>query len=96
MLAHENDACIALGQRAIEMARRVGSVKVLSHALNNVGTGQIGVGNIAGRLLQGRASALALEHDLHEHAACAFTNLSTCAIHARDYEYARRWLDTGI
>ena len=38
MLGREHDPCIELGQRAIEMARRLGSVEVLSHALNNVGS----------------------------------------------------------
>jgi DNA-binding CsgD family transcriptional regulator len=96
MLAHENEPCIALGRRAIDMARRLGSVKALSHALNNVGTGLLGIGDLSGRQLQEESLTLALEHDLHEHAARAFTNLSTGGIHGRDYEYAHRWLEPGI
>ena len=41
MLAREHEPCAIFGQRAIDMARRLGSVEVLSHALNNVGSSQI-------------------------------------------------------
>jgi DNA-binding CsgD family transcriptional regulator/tetratricopeptide (TPR) repeat protein len=96
MLAHEHAPCVALGGRAIEMARRIGSVEVLSHALNNVGSGRLHASDPSGRQLQEESLALALDHDLHEHAARAFTNLASCSIHSRDYEYTRRWLDRGI
>ena len=96
MLAHESESCIVLGERAIDMARRIGSIEVLSHALNNVGSVRAYADDLSGRRLQEESLALALDHDLHEHAARAFTNLSSCSIHGRDYAYARRWLDRGI
>jgi DNA-binding CsgD family transcriptional regulator len=96
MLSHEHDRCVALGGRAIDIARRIGSIEVLSHALNNVGSAQTDSGDQSGRRLQEESLTLALDHNLHEHAARAFTNLSSCSIRGRDYDYARRWLDTGI
>ena len=96
MLAHEHEPCMATGVLAVNMARRLGSAEVLSHALNNVGSSLIEAGDPAGRQMQQESLSLALDHDLHEHAARAFTNLATCSIHVRDYEFARRWLDRGI
>ena len=96
MLAQEHESCVALGERAIDMARRRDSFDVLSHALNNVGSSWMHADAARGRQLQEQSLAIALQHDLHEHAARAFTNLACCAIQARDYSYARRWLDTGI
>jgi DNA-binding CsgD family transcriptional regulator len=96
MLAREHDDCVRLGQQAIEMARRIGSVEVLTHALNNVGTSRVNAGDLSGRAMQEESLSLALDHDLHEHAARAFTNMVSSAVHARDYLYARRWLDRGI
>src|SRR5262249_5506252 len=96
MLAQEHASCVALGERAVDMARRLESFDVLSHALNNVGSSWMHNDPARGRRLQEESLAIALEHDLHEHAARAFTNLACCAIQARDYSYARRWLDTGI
>ena len=78
------------------MARRLDSVDVLSHALNNVGVSRIILGDESGRLLLEESLSLALGHDLHEHTARAFTNLSSTSIHIRDYAYSRRWLNTGI
>ena len=96
MLAREHEDCVRIGQQAIDMARRLGSVEVLTHALNNVGTSRVNAGDVAGRAMQEESLSLALDHDLHEHAARAFTNLVSSAVHARDYLYARRWLDRGI
>ena len=96
MLAREHEACLAFGQRAIDMARRLGSVEVLSHALNNVGSSQAYVDLASGRRMQEESLALALEHDLHQHAARAFTNLWTSAIQIRDYDYACRWIEAGL
>ncbi|HEX2453778.1 MAG TPA: AAA family ATPase [Vicinamibacterales bacterium] len=96
MLADEHVRCIEVGEVAIEMARRLGSVDVLSHALNNVGVSRMILGDASGRQAQEESLALALGHDLHEHAARAFTNLATANIHIRDYAYGRRWLNTGI
>jgi DNA-binding CsgD family transcriptional regulator len=96
MLAREYEPCITLGGSAIEMARRLGSIEVLSHALNNVGTGRMNAGDRSGRQQLEESLALALDHDMHEHAARAFTNLASSGIQERDYPYARRFLDAGL
>jgi tetratricopeptide (TPR) repeat protein len=86
MLAHEHEPCLAFGERAIAMARAIGAVDVLSHALNNVGTSRAVAGDPLGWPQLEESLTLALEHDLHEHAARAFTNLATVAVRDRDYE----------
>jgi DNA-binding CsgD family transcriptional regulator/tetratricopeptide (TPR) repeat protein len=96
MLAHEHQASIALGERAIGIARRLGSIEVLSHALNNVGTSRIHGGDAAGRQLLEESLSLALCRDLHDHAARAYVNLASSAIKTREYEYASRWIETGL
>jgi DNA-binding CsgD family transcriptional regulator len=96
MLAHEHEPCLAFGERAIAMARAIGAVDALSHALNNVGTSQAVAGDPVGWRLLEESLTLALEHNLHEHAARAFTNLATVAVRDRDYDAARKWLDRGL
>ncbi len=96
MLAREHEPCAIFGQRAIDMARRLGSVEVLSHALNNVGSSQIYLDSARGRQMQEESLALALDHDLHQHAARGFTNLATSSVQSRDYAYAQRWLEAGL
>jgi DNA-binding CsgD family transcriptional regulator len=96
MLAREHEPCLTFGSQAIDMARRLNSVEVLSHALNNVGSSQIYLNVARGRAMQEESLAIALDHDLHQHCARAFTNLSTSAVQARDYVYATRWLEMGL
>jgi DNA-binding CsgD family transcriptional regulator len=87
---------ILWGSQSIELARRLRSVDVLSHALNNVGSARANAGNPAGIVQLEESLDLALSNDLHEHAARAFTNLAWCEITDRNYVDARRWLQRGL
>jgi DNA-binding CsgD family transcriptional regulator len=84
------------GSQSIELARRLRSVDVLSHALNNVGSARANAGDPAGILQLEESLDLALSNDLHEHAARAFTNLACYEITRRNYVDARHWLERGI
>lgn len=96
MLADDRAACLAWGEKAIVLARRLDAVDVLSHALNNVGTALLLSDDAAGRAPLEESLRLALGHDLHEHVARAYTNLASAAVESHDYADARRWLDDGI
>jgi DNA-binding CsgD family transcriptional regulator len=96
MLSNDLEPCIAWGTRAIDLARTLGARDVLSHALNNVGTVRLLAGEPEGRTSLEESLRLALAGDLHEHAARAYSNLSSCAVQRRDYGEARRWLDAGL
>ena len=73
-----------------------GETEILVHALNNVGTAELGAGDPEGAEKLERSLALALDAGLEEHVARAHTNLACCAIEARDYKFARRQLQAGI
>src|SRR5262249_50380710 len=88
--------CIHWGSQSIELARRLRSIDVLSHALNNVGSARANAGYAAGILQLEESLDLALSNDLHEHAARAFTNLASCEITKRNYVEAGHWLERGI
>jgi DNA-binding CsgD family transcriptional regulator/tetratricopeptide (TPR) repeat protein len=90
------ESCIAWGTRSIELARRLKSTEVLSHALNNVGSARIAAGDRSGFAQLEESLDLALAGDLHEHAARAFTNLASSEIAGRNYAAARTWLERGI
>jgi DNA-binding CsgD family transcriptional regulator len=90
------ESCIAWGTRSIELARRLKSTEVLSHALNNVGSARIAAGDRSGFAQLEESLALALAGDLHEHAARAFTNLAGSEIAGRNYAAAGNWLERGI
>lgn len=66
------------------------------HALNNIGTAKLFLGNKEGIEDLEQSLALALQHNLHEDAARVFTNLSEYAIDIRRLDVAEDTLERGI
>jgi ATP/maltotriose-dependent transcriptional regulator MalT len=96
MLADEREEAVLWGSRAIELARSLGAIEILVHALNNVGTAEYLGGNDEGRVKLEESLRLALSNSLHEHAARAFTNVAAIGIRLRDYKLAMRYFDSGV
>jgi DNA-binding CsgD family transcriptional regulator/tetratricopeptide (TPR) repeat protein len=97
MLAGDVDGAVEWGELAIGLARRVQSREAEIHALNNVGTALwTGRELPEGRAQLARSLDLALAADAHEHAARAYTNLSTAAVGNRRYAEADLHLRAGI
>jgi DNA-binding CsgD family transcriptional regulator len=96
MLANDVDEAVAWGDRAIELAERLGQAEILAHALNNVGTAELQAGRPSGQRTLERSLALAQAHGLEEHVARAYTNFASVALHRREYTLAFRYLDEGI
>jgi DNA-binding CsgD family transcriptional regulator len=84
------------GTRAIAMAEELGETEILAHALNNVGTAEMRDKEASGRKKLERSLALAVEHDLQEHVARAFTNLASLPLDHRDYPRSGPYLAAGI
>jgi DNA-binding CsgD family transcriptional regulator/tetratricopeptide (TPR) repeat protein len=96
MLACDYEGTMHWGNRAIALAESLGATEVLIHALNNVGTIGLHIGDMRGIARLERSLALAGERGLQEHVARAYTNLGTCSAVLRDYPHAQRYLDEGI
>ncbi len=96
MLADNHAEAICWGEQAIVLARQVGDVDILVHALNNVGTAQLASQNEQGWGLLEQSLQLALEHGFERHAARAYSNLTSSALRSRDYPHAQGYLDAGI
>ncbi len=96
MLAHEADPAIRWAQRAIEVARLVGDSSAEAHALNNLGSALIRIGDESGWPLLRESLDLSLGEGLDEHAARAFSNLGWTLIDVRDYAAADELLERGI
>jgi DNA-binding CsgD family transcriptional regulator len=96
MLVDDSREAIDWGNRALDLAGRLGLTEVRIHALNNVGTAQLQLGDQQGWGNLEQSLRLALEHDMHEHVCRAYTNLSWEAMVARDYARAQRYFDAGL
>ena len=96
MLADESQEAIVWGTRAIELAEKLGATEPLAHALNNVGSAELFVGNEQGRLKLQESLRLAQANDLYEYAARAYTNLASYALRDRNYRLATPYFDACI
>jgi DNA-binding CsgD family transcriptional regulator len=81
MLAERHADAIALGTRAVELARRIGDDETVAHALTNVGSALIGgAENERGRALLEEAHRLAVAGGHDDHATRALVNLATTTL----------------
>jgi DNA-binding CsgD family transcriptional regulator/tetratricopeptide (TPR) repeat protein/GTPase SAR1 family protein len=98
MLESNLDEAIAWGNKAIEMAEKLGDTEILSHALNNVGTALMFDEQTFGEGYQHLANSLtlALQNEYHEHAARAYTNLGSCLSITHQFDDALKRLNDGI
>ena len=97
MLQDDLHGAVHWGMQAIDLAEALGDDEILVHALNNVGAAQLEHGDREGRTRLEASLHLALAHDFEEHAARAYTNLSSGAVKHREYALAtKNDFDEGI
>ncbi len=96
--ASRDAEAIALGTRAIDLARRLGDRATLAHALTNVGTVRLGrAEHELGREQLEEAFALAVAAGEHDHAARALVNLTSATVVRRpDDTRAAADLERGL
>lgn len=96
MLGGDVEATLHHGARAIALAETFGHADIICHALNNIGTSEAWIDVDTGRQHLDRSLRIALEGDLQEHAARAFTNRAWLEISVLAFPAAEAVLKTGI
>jgi DNA-binding CsgD family transcriptional regulator len=96
MLAAQTGDAVAWGERAIELAERLGDSETLAHALNNVGMAQLLNGEEQGRGALERSLAVSLEMGLEDDVVRAFSNLAASAAMSKDPARAEPYLDRAM
>ena len=96
MLASRMEDAIDWGQRALSTLEHHPAPEVEVHALNNIGTARMFLGEENGITDLKASLRLALERNLHEDAARVFTNLSEYAVDMRRLDLAEETLERGI
>ena len=84
------------GERAIDLARRFNEHGTIAHALNNIGSALADDGQMRGFELLEQSLAIALEHNLHDHASRAYRNASEASVRNRLLAQAEALLVPGI
>jgi len=96
MLSSEADPAIDWARRAVDLAIELGDTETLVHALNNLGTAVGSVDPGEGSPELERSLALSLENDYQEHAARAYTNLTSNFVAGKQYRQAAIYFEAGI
>jgi DNA-binding CsgD family transcriptional regulator/tetratricopeptide (TPR) repeat protein len=84
------------GERAIELAKRFNEHGTISHALNNIGSALADDGQMRGFEMLEQSLAIALEHNLHDHASRAYRNASEASVRNRLLAQAEALIVPGI
>jgi predicted ATPase/DNA-binding CsgD family transcriptional regulator len=96
MLADETAKAVDWGRRALALAEQLGDNEILAHALNNIGAAMMQTGNNIGQAHLEKSLQISLAQGFEEHAARAYSNLSSICVKAHRYSEAVRYLNDGI
>ena len=96
MEIHALESGISWAQRAIALAEPCAEDAILCDALSTLGTIRLIAGDLSGFAELERALRLALDQDLQEQVARAYTDLSAMAVSCRLYDKASRWFSEGL
>jgi DNA-binding CsgD family transcriptional regulator/tetratricopeptide (TPR) repeat protein len=89
MLAHRDREAVAMAERAVALARRLGEDVILSHALNNLGTSLERLGDKDGEECIEESLAVAMSVGADEHACRSYLNHAWITIDRHSYAQAR-------
>jgi DNA-binding CsgD family transcriptional regulator len=96
MLAQEFEPAVEWSTKAINSARKRDDQSTLAHALNNLGSARMRVGDMTGFDLLRESLDIARRFHFDDHAGRAYSNLIWTALDYRMYELADAYLTEGI
>jgi DNA-binding CsgD family transcriptional regulator len=96
MLAQQSSAAEAWATKAITVARDLGDQGTLAHALNNLGSTRLRLGDTSGYGLLEESLDISVRGRFDDHAGRAYANLSWTALDYREYEKAERYIEDGL
>jgi DNA-binding CsgD family transcriptional regulator/tetratricopeptide (TPR) repeat protein len=96
MLSDKKDEALDFGQRALDLALQFDDHGVRAHALNNIGVaiGESGDGAGLEKLVE--SLAVAVQHNLHDHAGRAYANIVSTSVRQHRSGVTLRYLPEGI
>lgn len=96
MLAQDFTPAVEWSTKAIDTARECGDQATLAHALNNLGSARVRVGDLEGFDQLRKSLEIAVENRFEDHAGRAYANLIWTALDFRMYDVADSYLREGI
>jgi DNA-binding CsgD family transcriptional regulator/tetratricopeptide (TPR) repeat protein len=96
MLSQQADAAEAWATKAITVARELDDRSTLAHALNNLGSTRLRLGDTGGYALLEESLEISVTERFDDHAGRAYANLIWTALDYRDYRKAEQYIEEGL
>jgi DNA-binding CsgD family transcriptional regulator/tetratricopeptide (TPR) repeat protein len=96
MLAQQADEAEAWATKAITVARELDDQNTLAHALNNLGSTRLRVGDTGGYALLEESLEISVRERFDDHVGRAYANLIWTALDYRQYGKAERYIEQGL
>jgi DNA-binding CsgD family transcriptional regulator/tetratricopeptide (TPR) repeat protein len=96
MLASHMDSAITWGERALELARKLGQKEIIIHALGNIGSAKADAAGSGNCVELEQSFELAVAGNFHDHVERASCNLTCSYYWRRDYRAALEYIDRGV
>jgi DNA-binding CsgD family transcriptional regulator/tetratricopeptide (TPR) repeat protein len=96
MLAQQAESAEDWAAKAIAVARELGDQSTLAHALNNLGSTRLRLGDLGGYALLEESLEISVRERFDDHAGRAYANLVWTALDYRQYAEAERNIEEGL
>ena len=96
MLSQQSDSAEAWATKAIAAARELDDRRTLAHALNNLGSTKLRLGDRAGYALLEESLEISVRERFDDSAGRAYANLSWTNLDLREYEAAEKHIEEGL
>jgi len=90
------EGAIELGNRACDLAQRLGEPEILVHAYTTIGGAEFRGGSAAGRRTLEMSLQMAMEEGLEDHAGRVFLNLAWLSVRQGRFAEAAEHIDAGL
>jgi len=95
MLREETGQALYWGEKAVKLARKLKDKDIEAHALNNIGTARMFVGDDSGEKHLKKSLQISLQNDFVEHTMRAYINLGCVSLQKRDLQKANKYFTKG-
>lgn len=95
MLREETEQALYWGEKAVKLARKLKDKNIEAHALNNIGTARMFIGDFSGEEHLKKSLQISLQNEFVEHTMRAYINLGCVSLQNRDLQKAQKYFTEG-
>ena len=95
-IREDKGTTIKWGEKALDLAKKLGDPEIEAHALNNIGSAKLMANDESGEADLKRSIEISMQHNYFEHAVRAYINLGGRKLQQRNLSEAEKYYSKGI